>query len=76
MFTGDVDYGSTSGMVTFDNSSTLNIITIIIHNDSVLEFDESFQVELISDTAGVILTTTFATVTIVDDDGEYQELLF
>ena len=59
-------------MVTFDSSNTLITITIVIHNDSILEFDESFRVELTFNTTGVTLTNSSIVVTIIDDDGEYQ----
>ena len=63
-------------MVTFDNSNSLRTISISIYNDTILEFDESFRVELASDTSGVTLNNSSASVTIIDDDGEYSTFSF
>ena len=73
-FTGDIDYDSRDGVITFDKDNTLEILTFIIYNDSILEYDESFRVELTSDTTGVTLTTSFTTVTVIDNDGKYRRL--
>ncbi len=61
------DYNGTSGEVTLRSGMTSTEITIPIIDDSARESDETFRVTL-STPRGAQLTTTSATVTIVDDD--------
>lgn len=45
---------------------------IPIVNDSILENDESFSINLTTDVLSVILSPNLATVVIIDNDGMYM----
>ena len=70
MTQGGVDYGSSSKSLSFDSNNLVQSLYISISNDSILEFDEIFQVDLVSSTNGVRVNPSSVTITILDDDGE------
>ena len=67
----DVDFITTSAVLTFNASTPLQCDQVIIINDSILENNETFFVELEStdDVVNVLLNS--APVTIIDDDCEF-----
>ena len=64
------DYIPTGGTVTFQAGETSKTVTVAIINDSDIESDETFEVELSSPTGGAQISTAndIATVTIQDND--------
>ena len=69
--TAGVDYESRSGTLSFNSDNLVRIISINITDDSALEFNETFVVELDSNVTGVMVNPSSAMITIMDDDGEY-----
>ena len=70
--TGGVDYNSGPYTVTFPIGSTIASFDITIIDDNVFEFDEIFNVSIISITNGPIAgTPTVVTVTIIDTTSKY-----
>ena len=69
--TAGIDFESKSGTLSFDSDNLVRTISINITDDSSLEFNETFIVELDSNVTGVVLNPSSATVTITDDDGQY-----
>ena len=69
---GGSDYISETDSFLFDPVGTNYIITITLIDDMILEFNESFFVDLSTDEVGVILTPTSAVITIIDDDSELK----
>ena len=65
-------------VLTFTGTSTEQMVEVTIENDDLLEIDEVFRAmldhELVNadDVGRVMLTPDVATVTILDDDSEYQ----
>ena len=76
MTKGGVDYVSSSGTLSFDSRNLVRAVSIFVRNDSILEFDEIFQVDLSGGTNGVITHPSSATITIIDDDSEYYSLQY
>jgi hypothetical protein len=64
---GDGDYQSTSGALTFAPGITSQTIAVPVNGDPVFEADEDFQVAL-SRPSGATLTQATATGTILNDD--------
>jgi uncharacterized repeat protein (TIGR01451 family)/uncharacterized delta-60 repeat protein len=67
------DYTSTTGRLTFASGETLKTLTIPILEDSIIEGDETFSVNLFNlqpPSAGQLMTTS-ARVTIVDNDAGF-----
>lgn len=60
--------GVTSALLSFANGEALKTFTVPITSDTVVEGDETFGVILSNPSSGVQLLTSFAAVTIVDDD--------
>ena len=66
------DYTATTTVLTFSNLVTRHSVDIAILDDNLLEIDEIFAATLSAEDAqGVMLDPQDATVTILDDDGEY-----
>src|SRR5205085_3684855 len=66
--TAPADYVAKSGTLTFPaNSTTPQIITIVVNGDNIDEIDETFTVNLSNPTRATIATGT-GTGTILDDD--------
>ena len=62
------DYQATSGTLTFNPGETSKTIVVTVVNDTVVEPDETFFVNL-SSASGAALAVSRATGTIVNDDG-------
>jgi hypothetical protein len=70
------DYTSDSGTLTFPaNSSTTQTVTITIVDDTIVEADEVFIVQLSNPTGGSGITDNEGTVTILDNDTQQSENL-
>ena len=67
----DVDFITTSAVLTFNASTPLQCDQVIIINDSILENNETFFVELESTDDVVDVLLNSAPVTIIDDDCEF-----
>ena len=66
------DYVSSSGTLSFDSDNLVRTIYVNISDDSDLEFNEDFVIELDANTTGVVVNPSSATITIIDNDGQYQ----
>jgi len=67
--TGDVDYASTAGTLSFADGQTSKNIVIPILDDTAVEGDETFDVTLSNPTGGAALgAVATTTVTILDND--------
>ena len=63
-----VDYGATSGLLTFSNGVTLQSFTVPIFNNRQVEGDRTFSINLFNPTGGAqLIPPSTATVTITDD---------
>ena len=63
-----VDYGSTSGLLTFSNGVTLQSFLVPIFNNRQVEGDRTFSINLFNATGGAqLIPPSTATVTITDD---------
>jgi uncharacterized delta-60 repeat protein/uncharacterized repeat protein (TIGR01451 family) len=63
-----VDYGSTSGLLTFSNNVALESFQVPIFNNRQVEGNRTFSINLFNPTGGAqLLPPTAATVTIIDD---------
>lgn len=62
------DYTATSGTLTFNPGETLKTIAVAVRNDSLVEADETFFVNL-SRASGATIAVSRGTGTIVNDDG-------
>jgi len=67
----DVDFITTSAVLTFNASTPLQCDQVIIINDSILENNETFFVQLESTDDVVNVSLNSAPVTIIDDDCEF-----
>jgi hypothetical protein len=65
---GDFAGGLPSGSVTFAAGETSKIVTVEVAADSIVEADEGFAITLANASAGLVLGTSSATGTIVNDD--------
>jgi F5/8 type C domain/Calx-beta domain len=64
-----VDFsGALSGSVNFAAGESVKTVTVYVSGDNVFEANESFGVTLSAPTAGLTLGTTFAQMTITNDD--------
>jgi len=61
------DYTSTSGTLTFTPGETSKVVSVAVRNDSAVEADETFFVNL-SKASGATIATARGTGTIVNDD--------
>jgi hypothetical protein len=61
------DYTSTSGTLTFNPGETSKVVSVAVRNDSVVEADERFFVDL-SRASGATIATARGIGTIVNDD--------
>jgi uncharacterized delta-60 repeat protein/uncharacterized repeat protein (TIGR01451 family) len=66
--TAGADYTATSGTLTFNNGETIKTFTIPILEDTLVEGDEFFNVQLSNPGPGVVLVNSNALVTIQDND--------
>lgn len=67
------DYSSKSGTITFAPGETVKTITILITNDSSVEQNEAFRVQLLNPTGGATLGSITTTVaTIMEDDSAIE----
>ena len=67
--TAGSDYTANSGILSFADGQTSSTISVLITDDTLVEFDETFTVTLSNPTGGAALgTTTVSTVTILDND--------
>ena len=55
----------------FSGNMTTSELRIPLINDNTAELDEQFTVNLVEITPNVVVSMNNATVTIIDDDGEY-----
>ena len=62
------DYSSTSGTLTFNPGETSKTVTVAVRNDSLVETDETFFVDL-SRASGAAIAVSRGTGTIRNDDG-------
>ena len=62
---------SSGGTLSFDSDNLVRTISVNISDDSDLEFDEVFIIELDANTTGVVVNPSSATITIIDNDGQY-----
>ena len=62
------DYSSTSGTLTFDPGETSKTISVTVRNDTTVEADETFFVNL-SRSSGAAIAVSRGTGTIRNDDG-------
>jgi len=67
----DVDFITTSAVLTFNASTPLQCDQVIIVNDGILENNETFFVQLKSTDDVVNVSLNSAPVTIIDDDCEF-----
>ena len=67
----DVDFITTSAVLTFNASTSLQCDQVIIINDGILENNETFFVQLESSDDVVTVSLNSAPVTIIDDDCEF-----
>ena len=56
----------------FRGNMTTSELRIPLVNDDTAELDEQFTVNLVEITPNVVVSMSNATVTIIDDDGEYR----
>ena len=70
-FVADVDFITTSAVLTFNASTPLQCDQVIIINDGILENNETFFVQLESTDDVVTVSLNSAPVTIIDDDCEF-----
>lgn len=63
-----MDYTFPNMVVTFNGSQTEMCVTLLTTDDSIYEFDETFDLQLSTSSMAVSLSTAIATVTINDDD--------
>ena len=67
--TNGSDYALAAGTLTWADGDTADkTISVLINNDTVTEFAETFAVQLSSISGGAVLTTAQTVVTITDDD--------
>ncbi len=66
--TAGSDYTATSGSVTFNPGQTTKTVTVPILPDQIAEFDETFRLNLSTQTRGCTIVTPTATGTIVNDE--------
>ena len=66
-----MDFITTSAVLTFNASTSLQCDQVIIINDSILENNETFFVQLESSDDVVTVSLNSAPVTIIDDDCEF-----
>ena len=74
IFLDGPDYTSISNEVTFAAETNSTSIRVNITNDTVIERDEVFSAFLTSFELNVVLINSTASVTIIDNDGEYTLL--
>ena len=55
----------------FSGNMTTSELRIPLVNDDTAELDEQFTVNLVEITSNVVVSMNNATVTIIDNDGEY-----
>ena len=67
----DVDFITTSAVLTFNASTPLQCDQVIIIDDGILENNEIFIVQLESSDDAVNVSLNSAPVTIIDDDCEF-----
>ena len=72
--TGTIDYTTVTAQLTFQATVTLQCSSISIVDDTILENDEVFSVQLSTLDQDVNLTPSTATVTIEDNDSECHTL--
>ncbi len=68
------DYTARSGQINFAAGQTSKTIDLAINDDAFVEGSETFRVELLSPTGGVLGSQTRSTVTILDNDLELGNL--
>ena len=63
-----MDYGATSGLLTFSNNVALQSFTVPIFNNRQIEGNRTFSINLFNPTGGAqLIPPSTATVTITDD---------
>jgi Calx-beta domain-containing protein len=65
--TQGLDYTNTAGTVTFEPGITTKVISVPVLNDALDEVDETFKMNILSASPGII-TAGQSTATILDDD--------
>lgn len=63
------DYFAASGTLTFAPGETAKIISVTLRNNTLIEPDEYFYVNLTSPTNGAAISDNQGAGTIIDDDG-------
>ena len=75
-YVAPLDYMAATEVLTFSSTSTEQMVEVTIENDELLEIDEVFRamLELVnaSDAGHVQLQPDASTVTILNDDSEYE----
>jgi sugar lactone lactonase YvrE len=66
------DYTGQTGTITFAPGQTSRLILLATHDDTLVESNETFSVQLSNPTGGTTIGTGNATVTIMDDDAARQ----
>ena len=57
-------------ILTFDDSSSIQCVTVLVFDDSVVEDGESFNLELTTSSLRVIFTSQTATVIVQDSNSK------
>ena len=69
------DYEGGEGTIVFEHGETTKMLEILIIDDQEAEKDETFKVELVEASGGAKIGRIKKTIiTIVNDDGEYNNL--
>ena len=69
---GNADFTAVDESVTLSGVSLRACIDILIHNDAIVEYDETVFVELSTTEESLVLSVATAEVAIVDDDGKFD----
>jgi len=67
-----MDFNTTSAVLIFNARISLQCESVTILNDTILESNETFFVQMESTDSSVNITLGSASVTILDDDSEYK----
>ena len=73
-FAGE-DYDVVDEIMTFQPNDTQKSFFVTIHQDARVEDNERFTLLLTTDDDGVTIRYNTTTITITDDDGEYNQRL-
>jgi len=71
-YAANMDFSTTSAVLTFNASTSLRCEQVTITDDTILENSEMFFIQLESTDPAVNITLGSAPVTILDNDSEYE----